>query len=365
MKIILCIRQLLLAVAFAVVPLAYGHDNEQSSNTRIAVQASPARTYYAQANVKSGNTKNLQVNLDALVQSAKAEGGLTIYVAFTGLGERVVEGFGTKYGIKAQFLRMPSVPLLQRYSTEAESGNIAADLIINAGGFFAEEGVKKGWLERITEAGIPVIASGEFPSKFNNGLTAIAGVVPWGFVYNTEKLKGADIPKDWPDLLNAKFRGQILLADPRSSDTYFDLWSLLSQKYGDSFFSRLRAQDMRQYPSAVPATQALGAGEGSLMLINLAPSALAYKKKGAPVDIITPDFTTGVEIHIMMTARAKAKHPNAARLLAHYVLSPEGNRWINNASISIFDSAELPKEYQSPTQLTPARREALVKLLGL
>lgn len=358
-------RASLLAIVFATSTSAYANSENTGFGIRDSAQERPARSYLAQAGGRSGDPKNAPSNLDALVQAAKAEGALTIYVAPTGLGERIVEGFNTKYGIKAQFLRMPSVPLLQRYSAEAEAGNIAADMIFNAGGFFAEEGLKKGWTERIADSGIPAITSGEFPSKFNNGSTAIAGVAPWGIVYNTDKVKGSDIPKDWPDVLNPAFKGQIIIADPRSSDAYFDLWSLLGQKYGDAFFTRLRAQNMRQYASAVPATQGLGAGEGALMLINLAPSALTYKKKGAPVDIMTPDFTTGVEIHIIMTARAKAKHPNAARLLAHYTLSPEGNNWINDASISVYDLAKLPKEYQSPALLTPARRESLIKSLGL
>ena len=39
------------------------------------------------------------------------------------------------------------------------------------------------------------------------------------------------------------------------------------------------------------------------------------KKKGAPVDIVVPDNTSGIELSVGIVA--KAKHPNAARLFAH------------------------------------------------
>lgn len=357
-------RCIVFLISLAAAPFASGQQEPpHASVARSSGRAAVAGVQFAQAGSRSSDPRGMQANLDGIVRAAKQEGEVTAYVAPTGLGERIAEGFSRKYGVKMQFIRMPSVPLLQRYSTEAESGNIAADLIFNAGGDFADPGIKRGWLERIGDAGIPALASGEFPTKFTNGATAITSVAPWGIVYNTEKVKGDDVPRDWPDVLNAKFKGQILLSDPRSSDAYFDLWALLLEKYGDSFFSRLRAQNMRLYPSAAPTTQALGAGEGALMLINQPTGVLTYKKKGAPVDIVIPEFTTGVEIHVMLTARGRAKHPNAARLLAQYVLSPEGNKWMNDASISVYDIGKLPKKYQSPSTLTPAKREALLKLL--
>ena len=89
---------------------------------------------------------------------------------------------------------------------------------------------------------VPVIASGEYPAKFTDGNTAVVQVAPWGITYHTERLKGADIPKDWPDVLKPHLKGQILLPDPRSSDSYLDFWALLFDKYGESFFTQLRAQ---------------------------------------------------------------------------------------------------------------------------
>lgn len=309
-----------------------------------------------------------QADLDALVKAAKAEGTVTMYVGYTeNIGKRTVDAFNAKYGMNAQFVRMDAVPLLQRYSSEAQAGNIAADLIINAGGSdrFAEQGVKNGWMEPIAEAGIPVIRSREFPAQFNRGRTAVVQIVPWILAYHTEKVKGADVPRDWADLLKPKWKGQILVFDPSISDAYLDFWAALMDKLGPSFFSRLRA-NIRVSSVPQQAMQALGAGEGAFLVPVVIGQVQGVKAKGAPVDTVTMDLTSGVVMQIMLTARAKAKHPNAARLFANYILSPEGNKVVNSdpGNFTLYDTSKLPKQYEAPKIGTAARREELKKALG-
>jgi len=69
-----------------------------------------------------------------------------------------------------------------------------------------------------------------------------------------------------------------------------------------------------------------------------------------------------IELHVMLTARDKAKHPNAARLLANYLMSQEGNNVLN-------DDPGLKSIYQSGKRVaveytTPGRQAQIVKLLG-
>lgn len=336
-------------------------------------EARPAPMLLAQATAKptAPNPQAAQAALDALIKAAKAEGELTYYSAQTeNVPRRVSAAFLAKYGINAKFVRFNSVLLQQRYAGDAEAGNIAADMIINSGDAitYAEAGIKKGWFEPVTTAGIPVVLSGEFPARFNKNVTAVIQLSPWGIAYNSDKLKGADVPKDWPDLLNPKWKGQILLPDPRASDAYIDHWALLFDKYGESFFAKLREQGWRLYASGVPATQALGAGEGSIQVPTVGPQVQGVKDKGAPVAMMIPDTSVGVEQHVTITARGKSKNPNAARLFANYVMSPEGNQVFNadpgQASVYALGSS-LPKDYRSPIPGTASRKAEIIKLFGL
>lgn len=309
-----------------------------------------------------------QAELDALVKAAKIEGKVSFYSAATeNVAKRTGDAFKAKYGIDYSFVRTAGVATVRRFASEAEVGTFAIDLyFVSTAVPFALEAIKKGWVEPMSEAGIPAIKSGEFPARFVTGPTAIVQVAPWGIAYNTEKVKGADIPKDWTDLLNPKWKGQVLLPDPRSSDSYSDQWATLMDKYGESLLTRLRDMNPRQFQSGVPATNALSAGEGAFALPAVAAQVQATKEKGAPIGHVIPAYTTGVEMQMVLVNRTKAKNPNAGRLFVHYVMTQEGSKVFNSepGSFSPFDTANLPKEYVSPKQGLLARREQITKLLG-
>lgn len=310
-----------------------------------------------------------QKDLDTLVAAAKAEGELMFYSSPTeNVAKRVAEAFNKKYGVKANFIRLSGATLLQRFAAESEGNVFVADLITTAGNSveYGNDGVKKGWLEPIATAGLPALTSGEFPARFMMGPTAIIQISPWGIAYNTDRLKAAEVPKDWPELLSPRFKGQINITDPRSSDAQIDHWAMVLEKHGEGFFTALRAQNPRQFGNGVPNSNALAAGEGMVQVPAVPAQIQALKDKGAPVGWFAPDVSTGVEIQVALTTRTKAKHPNAGRLFAHYLMSKEGNAVLNAdpGSVSVYDTASLPKNYQSPKPGSAARRDQFLKLLG-
>lgn len=337
-----------------------GHISMPSSPTLLA-QTAPVRKP-AQA---------VQADLDALVKAARAEGELLFYLApVEAIGKRVSDGFTGKYGIKSAFVRLAGARIFQRYATEAEAGGVLPDVVITSGTgtiAFAEDAIKKGWVESIAQAGLPVVSSGEFPASAYRGPTGLVQVAAWRIAFNTEKLKGIEIPRDYPDLLNPKYKGQLLIPDPRSADAYIEFFSLLLDKYGEPFFAQLRAQNPRFFANGgVPAMQALAAGEGAVLLPAVLPQSQAIKDAGGPVDSVRTEYTTGIENSVMLTTRARSKHPNAGRLFANYLMSPEGNRVLNAdpGSATIYDSAGLPKQYMRPSPEALARKDQIVRLLA-
>ena len=309
-----------------------------------------------------------QADLDALVKAAKAEGGISFYSGATeNVAKRTGDAFAAKYGIKYSFVRLVGVQTERRFGTEAEAGTFAVDFyMVSTAVPFALEAIKKGWVEPMSEAGIPAIRSGEFPARFVTGPTAVVQIAPWGIAYNTDKVRGADIPKDWNDILSPKFKGQILIPDPRSSLAYITQWSVILDKYGEDFFTRLRALNPRQYGSGVPSTNSLGAGEGAFQMPSVAAQIQATKDTGAPIAHFIPPYTSGVEMHVVLTHRSKAKHPAAARLFTNFVMTPEGSKVFNSerGSFSVYDSANLPKDYVSPKLDALSRSSEVARLLG-
>lgn len=93
----------------------------------------------------------------------------------------------------------------------------------------------------------------------------------------------------------------------------------------------------------------------------------SIKDKGGPAALVEVQSTTGLEMQIQLTAKDKAKHPNAGRLLANWVMSKEGNSVFNAdpGGFTIYDTSRMPKDYHPP-KITgeAARRDQIVKLLG-
>ena len=56
----------------------------------------------------------------------------------------------------------------------------------------------------------------------------------------------------------------------------------------------------------------------------------------------------------------------AAKLLANYMMSEEGNQVFNAdpGAFTVYDTSKLPKEYEPPKAGTSARRAEIAKLLG-
>lgn len=320
-----------------------------------------------------GQTKPAQVvqaDLDALVKAARAEGEVLFYIGPTeNTARRTADAFFAKYGIKASFVRTPGATGFQRFSTEAESGKIAADLMFlsGPGEEFAAASTKKGWTDSISQAGLPVVSSGEYPARFLLGNTAVIQVAPWIMAYNTDKVRAADAPKEWIDLLHPRFKGQILIANPRAADAYYDHWNMVLDRLGDSYLTKLRDQNLRVYQGAAPATNALSAGEGFIQGPGTSQQYQDLVDKGAPIKMVTPDLASGIEVKIILTSRARSKSSNAGRLLANFLMSQEGGKVFNAdpGLYTVYDLKGLPKDYVSPKQNAAANKDQILKLLGL
>ena len=315
-----------------------------------------------------------QARLDELIKAAKAEGELTYYTVMT---DNVMQPFDklftAKYGIRTTWLRIPQTTMFQRYYGEFETGNTAADLsMANNADSSVDPAFKKGWLQNLREARLPAIMSGEFPARFIRDYGAIVQISPWHILYNTQKLKGDDIPKTWTDLLNPKYKGQIAISDLSESDSLIAPWQVLQDTYGEKFFIALRAQGLRVHSNTIVGVQGMGAGESSIWLPAARFVATLISAKGAPVDGVLPEGPgTGIETLLFLNHPSKSKRPNAARLFVNFMLTQEGNMGFATGAgagtFSVYDTKSLPKAYASPKPLANAEatRTELQRLLGV
>ncbi len=302
-----------------------------------------------------------------LAKKATAEGEVTYYASTNPvLSQRLAELFNKSYpGIKINIVRLASGPLARRYASEAQAGNVVADILQMGDLLAIEEGIAKGWFARIDD--LP--AHQAWPAAYKDQHSALASIFPHTITYNTNLVKGADVPKGWQDVLQEKWRGKILMADPRNSPTLMEWCMLMHDTYGADYLKKLGALKPRIVASTLPGTQLVAAGEAAFVLPNLRMVSYSLIEKKAPLDDVTPSPNSGLES--ILAVSAKAKHPNAARLLSNFIMTRAGQEVLTKDTATspmgaIPGALPLPKDFhRAKIKEAIARAPQVLGLLGL
>lgn len=305
--------------------------------------------------------------LDKLVAAAKEEGEVTFYsVPDERVAQQLADAFKEKYGIEAKFTRATAAEIEQRFSAEAEAGAPVADVMLTLNDGFLADAIDKGWMTPLDRAGIPGFPGDWIAKKaiLRDPSTVMVQITNMGIGFNTDAAGDAP-PRAWQDVLDPRWKGKVAIADPNNA-IHNDLFYVLSQRYGMGYLSRLKGQIGRIYPGGAPMVEALASGEAEVALGVVAAGLQIAKEQGAPLGWSIPKDTLASPTVIGVSA--KAPHPNAAKLLAHYILSEEGLKLLNDApgSISPTDEANLPGSFASPDLDAEARshRAELFAALG-
>jgi iron(III) transport system substrate-binding protein len=306
-------------------------------------------------------------DITSLYEAAKKEAAITYYATDNSdLIARVLNAFSARYpGIKVTTLRLATGPMAQRYMSESSGGNFTMDVLQLADPFVIEDAHGKGWLANIDD--LPDY--GAFPVDYKTPHSALIGIFPHTIVSNTDLVKSADRPTDWLQILDPRWKGQIILSDPRNNLEVADWAFTMYDAYGADYLVTLRAQDPKFVDSIIPGMQLLVAGEAMLLAPALRQATVVYSSKSAPVSDYAPDLTSGHET--LLAVSSKAPHPNAARLLANYLLTREGQRnYCKDLAASpltdIPDALKLTSQYKRGRFTeAAAKRAELISLLGL
>lgn len=345
-------RLLIAVLAMASMLVACGDDDE----------ADTASTTTEAAESTEGDA---DAELEELVEAAKAEGELVWYTSTPDdTGVAVIEAFEQKYGISIEYTRGSSSDLRQRYSAEASAGSVAADVILMADHAFFDDALGEGWLVDPADWDVP--GADEFPQESVKDEKYVVKVDPMVLGYNTDEVSEDKLPESWEDVLDPEWKGRILIPDPRSSAIYMQFFDLLRQTYGDEFLTGLAEQDVRVFQSGSPLSESLAAGEGAIALPVISALMLGPANQGAPLDFkVLEDVTTGAEQTFGISK--DARHPNAARLFAHFLLSEEGSLVLNEkpGEISPFGDEEFPEKFESPDPAWLDNEATIIELLGL
>ncbi len=267
-----------------------------------------------------------------LIDAAKAEGGLTTIAlphSWCNYGE-MLTGFTAKYGIPINELNPDGSSAQEIDAIKANTTNPGpqAPDVIDVGLSFGPQAVTDGLVQPYKVATWDTIPAAAKDAD-GNWYGDYYGVL--SFETNTAVVK--NVPKDWKDLLDPQYKGQVALSgDPtQSNQAISGVWaaalanggSIDNVQPGLDFFKQLN--DAGNFVPVIAKSATVASGETPIR-ITWTYNGLADKDSLAgnpPVEVAVP--TSGRFGGMYVQAISKyAPHPNAAKLWMEYLYSDEG-----------------------------------------
>jgi iron(III) transport system substrate-binding protein len=272
-----------------------------------------------------------------LYDAARKEGELTWYTSHSDdiTAQALGRSFEQAYpGLKVNVLRTTAQVAYQRITQEIKASAIQCDVLSSTDLGHSVELKAKGAFEKyVPENSSKVldIYKGYDPDGFYH--VTSAGMI--GIGYNTAKVKASDVPKNWTDLLDPKWKDNIALGHPGFSG-YVGTWALtMRNQYGWEFFEKLAKNNPRVGRSIVDTVTMLNAGESAIAGSGPVGVLLDSVKRGNPLAMVYP--IDGTVLIIAPSSIMKgAKHPNAARLFMEFLMSEAASRiWVEHFNESM------------------------------
>ncbi len=262
---------------------------------------------------------------ERLIEGARREGEVTLYSSMivNQTQRPIAEAFGRKYPfLKMSYWRAESAGIFAKLSAESRAGNLVADLVEGTG--VGEVAVEAGLAEPYFTPEVDAI-----PSIYRdaNGVWTATRRSFFSAAYNTRLVAPEATPKRYEDLLDPRWKGRIAWHIGSSSGA--DLFvTNLRLSWGEERARTYLMQLAQQKPVSISGASARAlvdrviAGEYAIALNIFAHHPLISHAKGAPAlpALMEPVATT---VGTMIVPKG-VHHPNAALLLADFILSAEG-----------------------------------------
>jgi len=235
------------------------------------------------------------------------------------------EGFEKKYpGIKMEYYFAGTGKVMTKIATEAQAGHVDADVLWVGDPTnyvqFKAQGILEQYVSPETEFIDKAFVD---PEGYYTG----ARMMNMGIAYNTQNVKGDDIPKTWNDLLSSKWKDALVMTDPNTAGTtkYWRNAMMANPKYGVTFFEGLKANGCKMASGTTATHNEIAAGEYDVGVC-LDYVTENIKEKGSPIEFVYPEETVSIFSPIGLVKNAK--NMENGKLLYDFILSKEGQEII-------------------------------------
>jgi iron(III) transport system substrate-binding protein len=288
--------------------------------------------------VQAQSTPSMTPHEKELYEAAKKEGGeLTWYTAQSDdiTAQALGRSFESIYpGIKVNVLRTTAQVAYQRVTQEIKASAIQCDVLSTTDIGHCVALKANGALEKYVPDNAGKVLD-IYKNYDPDGYYFVTSAGMIGIGYNTAKVKEADAPKNWTDLLDPKWKDNIALGHPGFSG-YVGTWALtMRNQYGWEFFEKLAKNNPRIGRSINDTVTMLNAGESAIAGSGPVGTLLESVQKGNPLAMVYP--SDGTVLIIAPSGIMKGcRHPNAARLFMEFLLTAGASQiWVDHFNETI------------------------------
>ena len=274
----------------------------------------------------SGSDDLSRIASDDVIEAAKKDGKLVVYGSCE---EQHVaacaQHFQELFGIETSYQRLSTGEVESK--VEEENGNPSADVWFGGTTDPYNVAVTKGILEPYEAKNASHLISDKFRDADGNWYGIYKGIL--GFFYNKDELerKGLDVPQDWPDLLDEKYKDLIWMSNYNTAGTAKLILNTVIQKYGHDdgikYLVDLDKNVQVYTKSGSGPSKNVGTGECTIGIGFLHDAIYQIVDNGYQnIGLVIP--SSGASYEVGATAIFKGcKHENAAKLWIEYALSPQ------------------------------------------
>jgi iron(III) transport system substrate-binding protein len=259
-----------------------------------------------------------------LYEAAKKEKPVTVYTAHYNTDEAAAlcASFEKKYpDLKCNFVRTTAQVAYQRLQQDMQANAAVASVFSSTDVSHYPELKKKGLLLDYHPHNAANMVDSLKGYNDKDGTYWVTAAALMLLTYNSSVISEKDAPKNWPDLLDPKWKGKVSIGHPAYSG-YVGTWVVLMQKlYGWDYFTKLE-KNQPQIGRSVNDTVTMLNSKERLVAAGPEATTLLSKDKGNPLAVVYP--TDGALLMVSPSAIPKnAPSPNAGKLYMEFLLSKE------------------------------------------
>ncbi|KAB8185171.1 ABC transporter substrate-binding protein [Nonomuraea phyllanthi] len=283
-------------------------------------------------------------DLDALVAAAKKEGSLLVYDS-SGDIEEVAKAFTATYGIAMEGVKSDSPQTAEKMTREHAADNVTIDATM-----YEDGGVLVGQLipQGVVRTWVPADLQEQIPEENRNPLLALSKATV--FAYNTKLSPGGCPVKNIWDLTEPGWAGKLVMQDPLGKPTVLSFFSQLvahgsdqiAQAYEAKYGKALKTEEKNaawEWIKKIAANRPVLTGSdedisGAVGAPNATDKKIGFMSISKFRNNEDKGYTqsaceglqpfAGFSYPKYVAIASKSKHPNAAKLYVHFIMTEEG-----------------------------------------